>query len=177
LVVVLAPDGEVEFVNRHGLEFFGQSLEELKHWGTNGAIHPEDLPRLIEHFTQAIASGLPFEWELRGRRSDGVYRWFQSRGHPLREASGRLRSEETSTRIVERIQARSGSLSGLNLSESIGPPFVRPLQVPHEQLHELIYESPAFDILRSFDDAVVNGRVSRRRHHPHRKLDVWHALR
>jgi PAS domain-containing protein len=64
LVVVLAPDGEVEFVNRQGLEFFGQPLEELKHWGTNGAIHPEDLPRLIEHFTQAIASGLPFEWEL-----------------------------------------------------------------------------------------------------------------
>jgi PAS domain-containing protein len=60
LVVALAPDGEVEFVNRQGLEFFGQPLEELKHWGTNGAIHPEDLPRLIEDFTRAIASGLPF---------------------------------------------------------------------------------------------------------------------
>jgi PAS domain S-box-containing protein len=90
LVVALAPDGEVEFVNRQGLEFFGQPLEELKHWGTNGAIHPEDLPRLIEDFTRAIASGCPFEWEVRGRRFDGVYRWFQSRGFPLRDASGRI---------------------------------------------------------------------------------------
>ena len=88
LVVALAPDGEVEFVNRQGLEFFGQPLEELKHWGTNGAIHPEDLPRLTEDFTHAIASGRPFEWEVRGRRFDGVYRWFQSRGFPLRDASG-----------------------------------------------------------------------------------------
>jgi PAS domain S-box-containing protein len=90
LVVALAPDGEVEFVNGQGLEFFGQPLEELKHWGTNGAIHPEDLPRLMEDFTQAIASGRPFEWEVRGRRFDGVYRWFQSRGYPLRDASGRI---------------------------------------------------------------------------------------
>jgi PAS domain S-box-containing protein len=90
LVVALAPDGEVEFVNRQGVEFFGQPLEELKHWGTNGAIHPEDLPRLIEDFTKAIASGQPFEWEVRGRRFDGVYRWFQSRGYPLRDASGRV---------------------------------------------------------------------------------------
>jgi len=65
LVVALAPDGEVEFVNRKGVELFGQPLEELKHWGTNGAIHPEDLPRLIEDFTKAIASGQPFEWEVR----------------------------------------------------------------------------------------------------------------
>src|SRR4029453_16257080 len=90
LVVALAPDGEVEFVNRQGVEFFGQPLAELKHWGTNGAIHPEDLPRLIEDFTQAIASGRPFEWEVRGRRFDGGYRWFQSRGYPLRDASGRI---------------------------------------------------------------------------------------
>jgi len=39
--------------------------------GTNGAIHPEDLRRLIEDFTRAIASGHPFEWEVRGRRFDG----------------------------------------------------------------------------------------------------------
>jgi PAS domain-containing protein len=53
LVVALAPDGEVEFVNRQGLEFFGQPLQELKHWGSNGAIHPDDLPRLIEDFTES----------------------------------------------------------------------------------------------------------------------------
>ena len=50
--------------------------------------HPEDLPRVVELFTQSIASGDPFEIELRARRFDGVYRWFQSRGLPLRDTNG-----------------------------------------------------------------------------------------
>jgi PAS domain S-box-containing protein len=50
-------------------------------------IHPEDLPRAVELFTHAIASGDPFDFEVRARRSDGVYRWFQSRGFPLRDTN------------------------------------------------------------------------------------------
>ena len=38
----------------------------------------------------AIASGEPFEWETRARRFDGVYRWVQSRGFPLRDANGHI---------------------------------------------------------------------------------------
>ena len=55
LVGVLAPNGEVEAVNRQILEYCGQSLEELKNWGTNGTIHPEDLPHVAEVFTRSIA--------------------------------------------------------------------------------------------------------------------------
>ena len=35
-------------------------------------------------------SGEPFEFEVRARRFDGVYRWFQSRGLPLRDSSGHI---------------------------------------------------------------------------------------
>src|SRR5262252_10276768 len=52
----------------------------------------------------------------------------------------------------------------------------RPLQVTHEQHHEFIHESPVVDVLWSFDDAMVDRRVRRRRHHPHRELDVGYAL-
>jgi PAS domain S-box-containing protein len=45
LVAILASNGEVETVNRRLLEYFGRSLEWLKNWGTNDAVHPED-PRL-----------------------------------------------------------------------------------------------------------------------------------
>ena len=65
-------------------------MEELKGWGTGGTIHPEDLPRVVERFTTSIASGEPFEFEVRTRRFDGVYRWFQSRGSPLRDTNGRI---------------------------------------------------------------------------------------
>ena len=61
LVAILAPNGELETVNRQVLEYFGRSLEWLKNWGTNDAVHPEDLPRVLELFKRAMASGIPFQ--------------------------------------------------------------------------------------------------------------------
>jgi hypothetical protein len=89
-VAIFAPGGEVEGVNRRVLEYFGMTVGELKNWGTGDAVHPEDLSRCVEIFTNAIASGEPFELECRSRRFDGVYRWFQSRGYPSRDSSGRI---------------------------------------------------------------------------------------
>ncbi len=37
-----------------------------------------------------MVSGDPFDFEVRARRFDGVYRWFQSRGFPLRDANGHI---------------------------------------------------------------------------------------
>ena len=49
-------------------------------WGANGTIHPDDLPHLVQVFTQAITSGNSYDFEARIRRSDGVYCWCQVRG-------------------------------------------------------------------------------------------------
>jgi PAS domain S-box-containing protein len=89
-IATLTPAGELEFVNRPSLEYFGRTLEELRGWATGGMAHPEDLPRAVEIFTDAMASGNPFEFEVRARRFDGVYRWFQSRGFPLRDSEGHV---------------------------------------------------------------------------------------
>jgi len=85
LVATCNPAGEVEFVNRQMLEYFGKTLEEHKSWAAAGMLHPDDLPRVVELFTHSIASGDPFDFEVRARRSDSVYRWFQVRGFPLRD--------------------------------------------------------------------------------------------
>jgi PAS domain S-box-containing protein len=90
LVATLTPAGEVELVNNQVLEYCGRTLEELKQWGTSDTVHPEDLPRVIEIISQSIASGEPYEIEERIRRFDGVYRWFQVRGLPLRDSDGRI---------------------------------------------------------------------------------------
>jgi PAS domain S-box-containing protein len=90
LVATLTPAGEVEGVNHPVLEYCGRTLEELKQWGTSDTVHPQDLPRVIEVITQSMASGDPHEIEERIRRFDGVYRWFQVRGLPLRDATGRI---------------------------------------------------------------------------------------
>jgi PAS domain S-box-containing protein len=90
LVAIMAPNGELETVNRQVLEYFGRSLEELKNWGTSDAVHPEDLPHVVESFTRAMASGTPYHYDQRLRRFDGEYRWFDNRGVPIRDDSGRI---------------------------------------------------------------------------------------
>jgi len=55
-----------------------------------GAVHPDDLPRVIEARTKSIQTGQIYEVEHRCRRADGVYRWFQVRGLPVRNAEGAI---------------------------------------------------------------------------------------
>jgi len=90
LVATLTPAGEVDAVNSKILGYCGRTLEELKQWGTSDTVHPDDLPRVIEVIRQSMTSGDPYEIEQRIRRFDGVYRWFQVRGLPLRDSNGRI---------------------------------------------------------------------------------------
>jgi PAS domain S-box-containing protein len=90
LVSLLTPAGEVELVNPQLVEYCGRTLEELKLWGTSDTVHPEDLPRVVQVFARSITSSNPYDFETRLRRFDGVYRWFQVRGLPVRDSDGRL---------------------------------------------------------------------------------------
>ncbi len=86
----MTADGGVEHVNRQVLEYFGRTLEELRQWGTTDAVHPADLPRVAAAWQHAVQTGQPYAFEHRIRRADGEYRWFQSRGLPLRNADRRI---------------------------------------------------------------------------------------
>ena len=90
LVAIMTAGGEVELVNHRVLEYFGRTLEELKHWGTSDAVNPDDLPGVVRAWTRSVETGTPYDFEHRLRRADGTYRWFQSRGHPLRDVEGRV---------------------------------------------------------------------------------------
>ena len=90
MVAVFTAEGELKLVNSQLLAFYGKTFEELRDWGTNEIVHPEDLPRAVEAFTRSLASGDPFDIEVRSRRFDGGYRWLQSRGLPLKDTEGRI---------------------------------------------------------------------------------------
>ena len=90
LVAIMTTRGEVELVNQQVLDYFGRTLDDLKQWGTSDAIHPDDLPGAIAAWTHSVETGAPYGFEHRIRRADGAYRWFQSRGKPLRDAEGRV---------------------------------------------------------------------------------------
>jgi PAS domain S-box-containing protein len=89
-VHTMSPTGEVAFLNQQILEFFGKSSEELKDWAQSDVCHPDDLPRILETLRRSFETGQICDVELRCRRADGVYRWFQSRGRPVRNAEGQI---------------------------------------------------------------------------------------
>ncbi|WP_147157459.1 sensor histidine kinase, partial [Reyranella soli] len=127
LVGILAPNGDVETVNRQILEYCGQSLEELRDWRTNGTVHQEDLPHLAEVFTRSIASGIPYQLEHRLRRFDGRYRWFDNRGVPIRDASGHivrwyvlLTDIEDRTQALARVQQMQSDFAHMNRVSVMG---------------------------------------------------------
>ena len=85
-----APDGSAEFFNQRWLDYTGLSAEQALGSGWQVAIHPEDLPRILEIFREALNSGKPYEVEGRFRRFDGEFRWFLFRGSPLHDRSGKV---------------------------------------------------------------------------------------
>jgi formate hydrogenlyase transcriptional activator len=89
-VFTLSAAGEVELLNRRALEYFGKTIEEWKNSPNFEAVHPDDLPRVIDAWKRWLETGQPHDFELRQRRADGVYRWFQSRALPARDTEGRI---------------------------------------------------------------------------------------
>ncbi|MDQ8727561.1 PAS domain S-box protein [Bradyrhizobium sp. LHD-71] len=89
-VAILAPNGEVEAVNRPMLKYFGRAEDEIKQWATAGVVHPDDLPRFVESIERSSTTGNPYNTEQRLRGADGTYRWFQVCGLPLRDADGNI---------------------------------------------------------------------------------------
>jgi PAS domain S-box-containing protein len=105
--------GEVELVNKTLLNYTGKPLEELKHWSV--VVHPGDLPAITALWSHSVATGHPFDVEVRVRRADGDYRWFHCRGLPSRDVDGRIvRWYNLLTDVEDRINAEEA----LRASES-----------------------------------------------------------
>jgi PAS domain S-box-containing protein len=84
------PDGSVDFISQSWLDYTGFSKEQGLGWGWGGAIHPDDLDRVVANWRAALAAGAPVEHELRCRRADGSYHWFLYRSLPLRDDRGNV---------------------------------------------------------------------------------------
>jgi PAS domain S-box-containing protein len=102
------PDGSNEFLNKRWLDYTGLTIEEARGWGWKVAIHPDDLPQLLDVWQGLLASGKPGELEARLRRADGVYRWFLFRVEPLHDAQGTIvKWYGTNTDIDDRKRAET----------------------------------------------------------------------
>jgi formate hydrogenlyase transcriptional activator len=84
------PDGSAEFHNQLWRDYTGLSLEQTLGYNWRVAIHPDDLPRLMETWSSIRDSGEPGECEARVRRFDGEYRWFLFRALPAGDGTGKI---------------------------------------------------------------------------------------
>jgi PAS domain S-box-containing protein len=90
LCALMTPAGEVELVNRQALEYFGATLEEMKARAIGPSFHPDDREDALARWRVSVETGHPYDSEARLRRADGVYRWFHTRGFPLRDTDGHI---------------------------------------------------------------------------------------
>src|SRR5262249_44590043 len=89
MAFTVLPDGSTEFANRRFTEYTGLRAEEVGSHRRN-TVHPEDIEGHIKKWEASLASGEPFENEVRDRGANGQYRWFLVRGVPLRDEDGNV---------------------------------------------------------------------------------------
>lgn len=90
-----APNGEPIYRSQQLREFLGYPLEELDGTGKSrlagtldAGVHPDDLAGVKERYAHSLSTGEPYARKHRLRRSDGEYRWVETRAAPMRNAEG-----------------------------------------------------------------------------------------
>jgi PAS domain S-box-containing protein len=68
--------------NKAWLDYAGRALEEEQGEGWLTRIHPDDVDRSTRICAEAFEARRPFKMELRLKRADGEYRWFEDAGAP-----------------------------------------------------------------------------------------------
>jgi PAS domain S-box-containing protein len=90
LVWTAKPDGYVDYLNRYWSEYTGLSVDDAYGAGWHCAIHPSDLPEMLESWQSILNSDKPSQMAARLRRFDDQYRWFTFRVRPLIDAAGHI---------------------------------------------------------------------------------------
>lgn len=82
IIWVTDRSGRIQFINRAYSDFFGTSVEAVRHGGWQPLVHADDAPEYVTRFFDALRDGASFHAEARVRRADGQWRWIESRGRP-----------------------------------------------------------------------------------------------
>jgi PAS domain S-box-containing protein len=85
IVGVLGPDGRAEYLNEAAARLTGHPPDWLLGGDPLNSVHPDDLPGVRAALARAAAApGVPVTVELRFRRADGGWAWFEAVATDLR---------------------------------------------------------------------------------------------
>jgi PAS domain S-box-containing protein len=87
------PDGEPIYRSQQMSDFLGYDFNDLDASGKSrldatlkASVHPDDLEGVQTDYAHSLATGEPYARRHRLRRSDGEYRWVETRAAPMRDA-------------------------------------------------------------------------------------------
>lgn len=101
-----AADGTVLYLNEHWHQYTGLTTEQTISSWAELSVHPDDKESYLASWKEALAT-VPDEYlrEVRYRRYDGEYRWFQSRAIPVRDENGQVNAwYGVSTDVHDRVE-------------------------------------------------------------------------
>jgi PAS domain S-box-containing protein len=84
------PDGYEDFHNSTFTEYTGLNSEELKGFGWQKTVHPDDLKIVHKVWDECLKKGMNYEIEYRIRNKEGVYKWFLIRATPWKDEQGNV---------------------------------------------------------------------------------------
>jgi PAS domain S-box-containing protein len=85
------PDGSVECFNQKFIDYSGLSPQQIYGaWRSKRELYPDDFGRFEEWWKEILEFRKPTPTEVRFRRADGEYRWFEISAAPIHDATGNL---------------------------------------------------------------------------------------
>jgi diguanylate cyclase (GGDEF)-like protein/PAS domain S-box-containing protein len=85
------PDGNIDEVGPRWTDLTGMTSHRASGTGWLGALHPDDMERVVGIWRGILSSGAPLDVDYRIRLRDGSYRWMRARASARRNSNGSVR--------------------------------------------------------------------------------------
>jgi two-component system, sensor histidine kinase and response regulator len=120
LVWSATPDGTCDYFSSQWTEHTGIAETDLLGWQWLETLHPDDREPTRRFWLASVAGHHAYDIEYRVRRRDGEYRWFKTRGAPIRDTSGNIvKWFGTCTDITE-LRQSEGRFRGIFENAAVG---------------------------------------------------------
>jgi len=160
LIWMSGTDKLVTFLNARWLAFTGRTLDEELGEGWASGVHPDDLDRCLETYSNAFDARVEFEMEYRLRRFDGQYRWIVDHGVPMLEPDGAFRGYVGS--CLDMTDRRQSEQELIDANNSLLEANQRIVTLKEKLEHENVYLKEEIVVERNHFEVIGRSEPIRR---------------